>query len=146
MKGRDALLVVTVVLVFSLIVVGAYVTTAGFGGECGINTPEDWPLCNGQLLPPPTLGAVVEYSHRILASLSSLFLLLSAVVFWRAKEAPRRAKRLLFLALFTIILEVGVGGALVNTSLSAEVATLHQALALLVFGLTVSALAVDRST
>ena len=146
MKGRDALLVVTVVLVFSLIVVGAYVTTAGFGGECGINTPEGWPLCNGNLLPPPTLGAVVEYSHRILASLSSLFLLLSAVVFWRAKDAPRRARRLLFLALLTIILEVGVGGALVNTSLSAEVATLHQALALLVFGLTVSALAVDRST
>jgi cytochrome c oxidase assembly protein subunit 15 len=143
MQGRNTLLGLTVVIVFSLFVVGAYVTAADYGGLCGLNTPEDWPLCNGQLFPPPSIGPVVEYTHRILASLSGLFLILTALVFWRAKNAPSSAKKLVYLALVSVLVEIVIGGVVVNTNLSAPVVTLHQALALLVFGFTVGAVAVS---
>lgn len=143
MRGRNALLGSTVVVLFSLLVVGALVTAAGYGGLCGLNTPEDWPLCNGKLLPPPDTGSIVEYSHRILASLSGLLLILTTIVFWRAKDSPGSSRKLLYLALITILAEIIIGGAVVNTNLSAAIVTLHQAFALLVFGLTVAAAAVS---
>jgi cytochrome c oxidase assembly protein subunit 15 len=145
MQGRNTLLGFTVAIVFALLVVGAYVTVANYGGMCGVDTPEDWPLCNGQLFPPSSLGPVIEYTHRILASLSGLFLILTALVFWRAKNAPSGARKLVYLALISVLVEIVIGGAVVNTDLSAAVVTLHQAFALLVFGFTVGAAAVSFS-
>jgi len=142
-KGRIILLIATVVLLFSLLAVGAYVTAAGYGGLCGLNTPEDWPLCNGNLLPPPDIGSIVEYTHRILASLSGLFLILTNIAFWRSREATRTPKMLLLFALVSIIAEIVVGGVVVNSDLSPLVVTIHQAIAMLVFGFTVAAAAVS---
>jgi heme A synthase len=139
MQGRNVLLAITVVTLFSLLVVGAYVTVADYGGACGVNTPEDWPLCNGQLIPPADVASIVEYTHRIFASLSGLFLILTTVAFWRAKEADATARRLLYLALGSIIVEIVLGGIVVNTNLSPAVVTIHQGIALLVFGFTVAA-------
>lgn len=143
MQGRNILLGLTMATLFSLLVVGAYVTVAGYGAACGVNTPEDWPLCNGQLVPPPDAASIVEYSHRILASFSGLFLILTTASFWRSSSAPPASKKLLYLALGSIIAEIVLGGIVVNTDLSAPVVTLHQALALLVFGLTVGAAAIS---
>lgn len=141
MQGRNVLLALTVVTLFSLLVVGAYVTVAGFGGACGVNTPEDWPLCNGQLIPPGDIASLVEYTHRIFASLSGLFLVLTALAFWKAKDAQPAARRLVYLALGSIIAEIVLGGVVVNTDLAPWVVTMHQGLALLVFGFTVGAAA-----
>ena len=142
MQGRNIILALTVATLFSLLVVGAYVTVAGYGDACGVNTPEDWPLCNGHLLPSTDAASIVEYAHRIFASLSGLFLILTTVSFWRAKDSQPVARKLLYLALGSIIAEIVLGGIVVNTNLSAPVVTLHQAIALLVFGFTVSAAAV----
>ncbi len=81
--------------------------------------------------------------HRILASLSGLLLLTTALVFWRARDIPASARRLLYLAVLSIIVEIGLGGALVNAGLPPELATLHQAIALLIFGLVVAAGAIS---
>ena len=140
MRSRVTALFITVGLLFALLTVGAYVTTAGYGGLCGLDTPEDWPLCNGNLLPPPDIGSVVEYTHRILASLSGLFLIVTTVLFWKS-QAKRTPKILLLLALVSIVAEIIVGGIVVNSNLSPLVVTIHQALALFVFGLTVGAAA-----
>ena len=147
-QGKTTVLLFTVVVLFSLLSVGAYVTTAQYGDRCGVNTPEDWPLCNGQLLPPPDFGSVVEYAHRILASLSGLLLIISTVLFWRSHDSRRATKVLLATALASILAEIVVGGIVVNTGLSPLVVTIHQALALLVFGFTVAAasLAVQAQT
>jgi heme a synthase len=141
-RGRNILLALTVATLFSLLVVGAYVTVGGYGAACGVNTPEDWPLCNGQLIPPANLASIIEYTHRIFASLSGLFLILTTVTFWRAKDSDRAARKLLYLALGSIIVEIVLGGIVVNTNLSAPVVTLHQGIALLVFGFTVGAAAI----
>ena len=141
MKLRIALLLATVVLLFALLGVGAYVTAGNYGAACGVGTSSDWPECNGNLFPPLVFGAIVEYTHRVLASLSGLFMVLTAVTFWRAKDAGKTSKRLVLLALVSIIVEIFVGGAVVDSSLSPLVVTLHQMIAVLVFGFTVGAAA-----
>ncbi len=142
MNTRNALLVVSVCLLFALLVVGAAVTAGNFGGDCGLNMlQQDWPECNGHLFPPLVLGSIVEYSHRILASLSALFLILTTVMFSRADPPKPRERTLVYASTALIFIEIGVGAVVVNTDLSAAVVTLHQALAILIFGLAVAAAA-----
>jgi heme A synthase len=139
MSTRNLLLAVTVALVFSLIVVGAYVTAADFGEACGSNLGTDWPLCNGNLLPPPALGPVAEYSHRLLASLSTLFLFVTTFLFWRARDVAGSVRKLLLVASVLIVMEVVLGGVVVTQDLEAVLVALHQATAMLIFGLTAAA-------
>jgi len=142
MQGKAALLILTTATLFSLLVVGAYVTAGDFGGACGSNLGQDYPLCQGQLLPPPQLGPIAEYTHRLLASLSTLFLFVTTFLYWRSKDTPTQVRRSLFLASFLIVLEVLIGAAVVVQVEPAWLVTLHQANALLVFALTVGATAI----
>lgn len=139
MKPRNLLLVATIASVFALIVVGAYVTAAGYGDACGNSIGTDWPLCQGHLLPPLQLAAVAEYSHRLLASLSTLFLFVTTFLFWRAKDSPVAARRSLYLASLLIVIEILLGGAVITTQLAPVLVTVHQANALLIFGFAVAA-------
>ena len=84
MQAKYALLILSILSLFTVIVVGAYVTVANFGDACGSSVPQDWPTCLGGLFPPLQLAPVMEYTHRLFAALSTLFLLLTAVAFWRS--------------------------------------------------------------
>jgi len=139
------MLLLTVASVFSLIVVGAYVTAGGYGAACGTNIGTDWPLCMGNLLPPLQVGPMVEYSHRILASISTLFLFITTFLFWRGKDSSSSARKLLYTASVLIVVEIVLGGAVVTQELEAALVTIHQADALLIFGLTAAAGAVALS-
>ncbi len=143
MRTRTALLVLSVVALFALLTVGAFVTVGGYGDACGSSVPQDYPLCQGSLLPPLQLGPIAEYSHRLLASLSSLFLLLTAIAFWRDKESPVSARRSVYLAFLLILAEVVLGALVVATVEPPWLVTVHQANALLVFGFAVAGLAFD---
>lgn len=136
MRARDYLLLLTVLLVFSLIVVGAFVTAAGFGGACGSAIGTDYPLCQGSIFPPLSAAPIAEWSHRVLASLSALFLFVTTFIFWRAKDSPLAARRSLYVATTLMIFEILLGAAVVLAVEPAWLVTLHQADALLVFGLT----------
>jgi cytochrome c oxidase assembly protein subunit 15 len=137
-EGKAALLGFTVFLLFSLIVVGAYVAAGDYGEACGSAIPADWPLCNGNLLPPPLLGAMVEYTHRLLAALSALFLLVTTAIYWRAHYG--RAARALAIGTLLLILQVLLGGIVVAQELNTFLVALHQAVAILIFGFCVAAL------
>jgi len=144
LQTKVILLLITVVSLFALLTVGAYVTVAGAGDACGSSLGQDYPLCQGHLFPPLQLAAIAEYTHRLLASLSSLFLFCTTFLFWRSKDSPLAARRSLYLASLLIVAEVVLGAAVVATTEPAWLVTLHQANALLVFGFTVAALAIDR--
>ena len=96
MRVKYVLLLLTIASLFTAIVVGAYVTVAGFGDACGSSVPKDWPTCLGGLFPPLLLAPVMEYTHRLFAALSTLLLLLTVIAFWRDKGSETSVKRMLY--------------------------------------------------
>lgn len=129
---------------FALIVVGAYVAAAGFGGACGSNIPADWPGCLGGLFPPLLLAPVAEYTHRLLAALSTLLLLVTTFLYWRSGATPRSAKLVLVSASVLLVVQVLLGGVVIAQEEEAVLVAVHQALATLIFGLAVAALSLRR--
>ena len=65
---------------YLLIVFGAIVRITGSGMGCG----DDWPLCNGHVLPPfDDLATVIEWGHRQIAVLLSILVFaLAAYSVW----------------------------------------------------------------
>ena len=60
---------VTVGLLFLLLVWGNLVA----GLKAGLACP-DWPLCHGKVLPPFRWDIYMEFGHRVIAAVASIFL------------------------------------------------------------------------
>jgi len=89
---------------------GAVVRATQSGAGCGNN----WPLCNGQVLPlSPTWHTVIEFIHRQSVTVSIILLVLSVAWTWRS-TLPGAAARV-FAVLTTILLlnEAFLGAVLV---------------------------------
>jgi heme A synthase len=84
----------TAIATYLLIVVGAIVRSTGSGLGC-----PDWPLCHGQLLPPPNVAAMIEFSHRFSAAIVSALMLAMVAAAWvwarhvryRHRQPPSRS-------------------------------------------------------
>src|SRR5437016_12588378 len=98
-------------------VVGAYVTTAGYGLEC-----PDWPTCRGQLIPPLTTGVLVEYSHRLLTVLTTVLLFAATYAVWSMPfRVPAMVRAMTFVSLILVI-QLLLGVVVVARVLDASVA------------------------
>lgn len=119
---------------------GAYVTLGGYGTGCGTGFGASWPLCNGTLVPNlshfPTL---IEYLHRFLSVVTGLIILGATVAVWRMKPRPSLASKLMLLAIVLVPIQVGIGGEVVASGLSALIATTHFCFATAIFALVVIA-------
>jgi heme A synthase len=141
MQAKYILLLLAAASLFTTIVVGAYVTVANYGNACGSSVPQDWPTCLGGLFPPLQVAPVMEYTHRLFAALSTLFLLLATVAFWRAKDAERVVKRTVYVAMLLLVVQVLLGGVVIAQEEEALLVAAHQGLAILTFGVAVAAFA-----
>lgn len=112
------------------VTVGGVVRVTGSGLGC-----PDWPLCHGRIIPPADLGAWLEYSHRLTATLTVVFtLLLAASGLLRYGWSDRRLHLILAAPLFLLV-QVVLGGLTVLLHLSPEVALVHTAVAMTFVGL-----------
>lgn len=134
-----ALLLATLISVYLLMVVGAYVTTGGYGGACGTELPRDWPFCHGQLIPRFDWPTTVEYSHRLLTVLATVLLFATTFVLWRMRPRLQSALTSMEAASVLLIFQIGLGGLVVSSELDASIATLHLANSIIIFGLVVVA-------
>lgn len=73
----------TAVCVFILVIIGGVVRVT----ESGLGCP-DWPLCYGKVLPPLEYTAIIEYTHRFVASVivGPLILATAAVALMRYRH------------------------------------------------------------
>ena len=105
---------------------GAYVTLGDYGAGCGTGFGASWPLCNGTLFPNlspyPTM---IEYLHRFLSVVTGLVILYATIKSWRMKPREILPSRLMLLAIILVPIQVGLGGEVVGSGLSATIATAH---------------------
>ena len=111
------------VCTYLLIVLGAVVRITGSGMGCG----DHWPLCNGHLFPPlHDIGTVIEWSHRLLASVVSVLVATVAFLAWRGRR-PGTAP---YAALGLLAVQVLLGAITVKTGLTPFMVILHLATAM----------------
>ncbi len=123
---------ITAVGTLFLIFVGALVNSTG----SGLAVP-DWPLSYGTFFPPLVGGVFYEHSHRMVASVVGLLMLL-LVIGLSLKEKRRWVRNLGFFALGAVVLQGVLGGITVLFFLPTVVSVFHGVLAQTFFVLTIA--------
>ena len=122
---------------YLLIVLGAIVRISGSGMGCG----DHWPLCNGHLFPPLSdIRTVIEWSHRLLASLVSVLVLALGALAWRGDgNLESGARAAAYTAVVLLIIQVLLGAVTVKTGLTPVLVILHLATAMLLLASLIAA-------
>lgn len=98
---------ITTGLTFVLLLVGVYTKEVGADLACGMN----WPLCDGGVfgLFPATLPSFVEWSHRLLALVVGVLVVLVVYRLYRERGPRSRVTRAAGLALVLLPVQAGLG-------------------------------------
>lgn len=134
------LLAATIVATFALIVLGGVVRVSDSGLGCGAagSGTHGWPLCGGRLLPFLQEHQVIEFSHRLVATL--VVVLLAALAF----QAFRRLRQRRWLVRGTVaagvlvLAQAALGGLTVEHGLHSALVAAHLGLAMLLLGLLIA--------
>jgi len=118
----------------ALVAWGGLVRATGSGDGC-----PDWPRCFGRWVPPLEYHALIEYTHRFLVNLVVPLIAVLAVLAWRRRRESPRVFGASLAALVLVLVQAGLGGAVVLTGLHPWWVTAHFALAMLVLAALVSA-------
>ncbi|HET6781821.1 MAG TPA: COX15/CtaA family protein, partial [bacterium] len=127
MKSFARLVLGTTAATYFLIVLGGVVRATGSGLAC-----PDWPLCHGRLIPPLEGPILIEYSHRLVASVVGLLTGAVALQTWRLRDA-RPLRGLSILALLLVGVQILLGGLTVRTELSEWIVVAHLGTAMAFF-------------
>ena len=133
------LLAVTVVVTFGLITLGGLVRAT----ESGLGCP-DWPLCHGQIIPPFEYHVLIEYSHRLTASVVGVLVVACAALVWLRHRESAGLKRLMAVAVVALVVQVVLGGITVLTELPAPIVTAHLFAAETLFAMLIVAMLIAR--
>lgn len=130
-KGLNRFAILVACATFFLIIAGALVTS----NDAGLAT-SDWPLSNGEFLPPMVGNMFYEHGHRMIATTVGL-LTIGLAIFIRVKDKRFWIWRLGFLALALVVVQGLLGGLTVKMMLPLAVSSAHATLAQLFFCTTV---------
>ncbi|HEY8342811.1 MAG TPA: heme A synthase [Calditerricola sp.] len=128
-RGLRLLAVATTIGMLLLLFGGALVTKTGSGDGCG----DSWPLCNGRLLPPLELEAIIEWSHRLVTALITPLLVATVVWSWRRAGHIPWVRFFGSCALLTTFVQALLGAAAVVWGQSDFIMALHFGISLTAF-------------
>jgi heme A synthase len=134
------LLTATMIATFVLIVLGGVVRVSDSGLGCGAagSGTHGWPLCGGRLLPFLQEHEVIEFSHRLVATL--VVVLIAAMVFvaFRRLRERRWLARGTVAAAILVLAQAALGGLTVEHGLHSALVAAHLGLAMLLLGLLIA--------
>jgi heme A synthase len=135
----------TIVATFLLIVIGGVVRVSDSGLGCGPagSGTEGWPLCGGKALPLLETNAVIEFTHRVVAGLVAILILVLA---WRAIRGLREHRWLVrgsIAAAILVLAQAALGGLTVENNLHEVLVAAHLGLAMVLVAIL---LALRRAT
>ncbi|KMK77081.1 COX15/CtaA family protein [Alkalihalobacillus pseudalcaliphilus] len=114
--------VITSIGVLIVLLQGATVTKTDSGEGCG----KTWPLCFGEVIPTsPEIETIIEYSHRIVAGLVGVMILILAMWSWKKLSHMREARLFSILAFILIAFQGLLGAGAVVFGQSHAILALH---------------------
>lgn len=134
MTRFQKLAVATAASTLALITVGAIVRASGAGLGC-----PDWPRCHGRWIPPLQADALIEYSHRLTASVVGALVLALAVYAWVRFRSFGGIFWPAFGSLLVVLFQGALGRLVVERELESGLVALHFATSLVLLGLVVLA-------
>jgi len=118
----------TLIVLYSLIFIGGYVSAAGLGLTC----PE-WPLCPGGILPSEEY--LVEWIHRLVAVTTGVLIVATMVVSLINKNADLKIKITSSFASVLVITQIVLGALVIDLKLQAILVAIHLGIGILLFAM-----------
>lgn len=120
---------ITLFFLFVLLIWGNLVA----GLHAGLACP-DWPLCHGSVLPPFRWDIYMEFTHRVIGGVTSLFLVILSYRRFRAYNGYLKLIPVMIVLL--LLAQILLGGIVVLLELPVDLTTYHFANAIVIFALT----------
>jgi heme A synthase len=124
MTPFQRLCLVTAGMIIVLIVIGGIVRATDSGLGC-----PDWPTCHGRLIPHNDKHTIIEYSHRLTASIVGMLVLAILVVAWRKYRGVPAILWPATAAFVLVLVQAGIGAAVVKQELPPGLVAFHLLLA-----------------
>lgn len=123
--------------VFALILLGGTVRVSDSGLGCGPagSGSHGWPLCNGGIVPGNDIHHILEYSHRVVASITTLLIASLTIWAWRSLRDHKAIVRLTTAAAALVVFEAVLGGATVEYDLHELLVAIHLGIAMIILAL-----------
>lgn len=121
MIGKIALFLLFILLVWGNMVSGL---------QAGLACP-DWPLCYGKVLPPFRWDIYMEFMHRVIGGVTSVFIILLA--YQRFRSYSGAGKTLPIITVLLLLIQIVLGGIVVLMELPVDLTTYHFANAMFIF-------------
>ena len=119
----------SLVILYSLMFVGGYISAAGLGLTC----PE-WPLCPNGVMPNDEY--FIEWIHRTVAATTGLLILATTIGVWINKDAGRKVKFTSGFASALVVTQITLGALVIDTQLHAVLVVVHLGIGILLFAMT----------
>ena len=118
----------SLVILYSLMFVGGYISAAGLGLTC----PE-WPLCPNGIMPDDEY--FIEWVHRTVAATTGVFILATTIGAWINKDAGRKIKFTRAFASALVVTQITLGAIVIDTKLHAVLVAIHLGIGILLFAM-----------
>ena len=127
MTSVRRLALASTIATFILVAIGGLVRATKSGLGCGTH----WPDCSGAVIPFfGNRAVIIEFSHRLMASVVVILLAILAIAIWRKTEADKRLKWTAVTAFGLVMFQAVLGAVVVWLELKAESVVLHLATAM----------------
>jgi heme A synthase len=120
--------VITLVVLYSLIFIGGYVSASGVGLSC-----PNWPLCPAGLVPLQEF--IIEYFHRTVAATTGALVFATMIFTLKSKLTSKNAKIASAIGVALVIGQIALGAIVIVERLHAVLVTVHLGMGLVLFAM-----------
>ena len=118
----------TLVILYSLMFIGGYISAAGLGLTC-----PDWPLCPSGIFPNEEY--FIEWTHRLIAATTGALVIATTIVSWLNKKSDKKIRITSSLATILVLIQISLGALVIDLKLHALLVAIHLGIGIVLFAM-----------